>query len=113
MEDKIAETRETGTEDIVFGEGFAGISDLEVGPDGCLYVVSLGQGKIFRIVPGSTDASTLLSPATEDAILTGDSEQRRQDLDPIVEGGGDQQDGMDEEVDDEDNDVDEGGGEED
>lgn len=56
---------------------------------------------------------TLLSPATEDAILTGDSEQRRQDLDPIVEGGGDQQDGIDEEVDDEDNDVDEGGGEED
>lgn len=56
---------------------------------------------------------TLLSPATEDTILTGDSEQRRQDLDPIVEGGGDQQDGIDEEVDDEDNDVDEGGGEED
>ena len=56
---------------------------------------------------------TLLSPETEDTILTGDSEQRRQDLDPIVEGGGDQQDGMDEEVDDEDNDVDEGGGEED
>jgi hypothetical protein len=61
---------------------------------------------------------TLLSPATEDTILTGDSKQRRKDLDPIVEGGGDQQDGMDEEVDDEevddeDNDVDEGGGEED
>ena len=55
---------------------------------------------------------TLLSPATEDAILTGDSKQRRQDLDPIVEGG-DQQDSIDEEVDDEDNDVDEGGGEED
>lgn len=56
---------------------------------------------------------TLLSPATEDTILTGDSEQEAQDLDPIVEGGGDQQDDMDEEVDDEDNDVDEGGGEED
>ena len=56
---------------------------------------------------------TLLSPATEDSILTGDSKQRRQDLDPIVEGGGDQQDGLDESVDDEDNDVDEGGGEED
>jgi aldose sugar dehydrogenase len=51
LEDKIAETRKTGTEDIVFGEGFAGISDLEVGPDGCRYVVSLGQGKIFRVVP--------------------------------------------------------------
>jgi aldose sugar dehydrogenase len=50
LEDKVAETRETGEQDIVFGEGFAGISDLEVGPDGNLYVVSLGQGKIFRIV---------------------------------------------------------------
>jgi aldose sugar dehydrogenase len=53
LEDKIAETRETGEQDIVFGEGFAGISDLEVGPDGYLYVVSLGQGKIFRIVPSN------------------------------------------------------------
>jgi glucose/arabinose dehydrogenase len=53
LEDKIAETRETGEQDIVFGEGFAGISDLEVGPDGYLYIVSLGQGKIFRIVPSN------------------------------------------------------------
>ena len=51
LEDKIAETRKTGTEDIVFGEGFEGISDLEVGPDGYLYVVSLRQGKIFKVVP--------------------------------------------------------------
>jgi aldose sugar dehydrogenase len=50
LEDKIAEARETGEQDILFGEGFAGISDLEVGPDGYLYVVSLGQGKIFRVV---------------------------------------------------------------
>src|SRR5215217_2497730 len=53
LEDKIAETRETGEEQIVFGEGFAGVSDLEVGSDGYLYVVSLGQGKIFRVVPSS------------------------------------------------------------
>lgn len=53
LEDKIAETSETGAKDIVFGEGFAGISDLEVGPDGYLYVVSLGQGKIFRIAPSN------------------------------------------------------------
>jgi aldose sugar dehydrogenase len=50
LEDKIAETNEVGDKDIVFGEDFAGISDLEVGPDGNLYVVSLGQGKIFKIV---------------------------------------------------------------
>src|ERR671918_2807714 len=38
-------------QDIIFGEGFGGISDLEVGPyDGYLYVVSLGHGNIYRIV---------------------------------------------------------------
>ena len=40
-----------GAEDIVFGAGFGGITDLTVGPDGYLYVVSIGQGKIFRILP--------------------------------------------------------------
>ena len=37
--------------EIVFGEGFGGITDLTLGPDGYLYVVSIGQGKVFRIVP--------------------------------------------------------------
>ena len=37
---------------VIFGEGFGGITDLEVGPDGYLYVVSIGQGAIYRIVPG-------------------------------------------------------------
>jgi len=36
---------------IIFGKGFGGITDLEVGPDGFLYVVSIGQGAIYRIVP--------------------------------------------------------------
>jgi glucose/arabinose dehydrogenase len=40
-----------GARDIVFGEGFGGITDLTVGPDGYLYVVSIGQGKVLRIVP--------------------------------------------------------------
>jgi aldose sugar dehydrogenase len=51
----------------VFGEGFAGISDLEVGPDGYLYVVSLGQGRIFRIVPASSDAFSPSQPSQETA----------------------------------------------
>ena len=69
LEDKIAEIRETGTEDIVFGEGFAGVSDLEVGPDGYLYVVSLGQGKIFRIVPAGNDAPTISSPPSAEETI--------------------------------------------
>ena len=37
--------------EILFGRGFGGITDLTVGPDGYFYVVSIGQGKIFRILP--------------------------------------------------------------
>ncbi|MGH7785408.1 MAG: PQQ-dependent sugar dehydrogenase [Candidatus Binatia bacterium] len=31
------------------GAGFGGISDLKIGPDGALYVVSLGSGAIYRL----------------------------------------------------------------
>jgi glucose/arabinose dehydrogenase len=41
-----------GLDKIIFGEEFGGISDLKIGPDGYLYVVSVGLGKIFKIVPG-------------------------------------------------------------
>jgi glucose/arabinose dehydrogenase len=37
--------------EVVFGTGFGGITDLTVGPDGYLYVVSISDGKIFRIMP--------------------------------------------------------------
>jgi aldose sugar dehydrogenase len=41
--------------DIIFGQGFeGGITDLEVGPDGYLYIVSgiwSGEGKIYRVAP--------------------------------------------------------------
>jgi glucose/arabinose dehydrogenase len=100
LEDKIAETRETGAEDIVFGEGFAGISDLEVGPDGYLYVVSLGQGKIFRIVPGDTDAFSPQPSTEEMTSTTGERDQEVQE--PIIEGQEEdqqQEEDMDEEED--------------
>ncbi|HZC50262.1 MAG TPA: hypothetical protein VE244_14515, partial [Nitrososphaeraceae archaeon] len=58
LADKVAETRDTGIEDVVFAEGFGGISDLEVGPDGYLYVVSLGNGAIYRIIPAADVVST-------------------------------------------------------
>jgi aldose sugar dehydrogenase len=38
-------------EKVIFAQGFGGITDLEVGPDGYLYVLSIGQGAIYRIVP--------------------------------------------------------------
>jgi glucose/arabinose dehydrogenase len=36
---------------IIFGHGFGGITDVQVGPDGYLYVVEFDQGKVYRIVP--------------------------------------------------------------
>jgi aldose sugar dehydrogenase len=35
----------------VFGSGFGGISDMDVGPDGYLYVLSFGNGAIYKISP--------------------------------------------------------------
>ncbi len=35
--------------EVILGTGFSGITDLKVGPDGLLYVVSIGDGAIYRI----------------------------------------------------------------
>lgn len=49
LKDKIAQTK-ADLHQLIFGKGFGVITDLEGGPDGYLYVVSISQGKIFRIV---------------------------------------------------------------
>jgi glucose/arabinose dehydrogenase len=58
LNDKIADTSDE-LETIIIGEGFGGISDIEVGPDGYPYVVSISEGKIFRIVPTAIQAKSL------------------------------------------------------
>ncbi|WP_134483860.1 PQQ-dependent sugar dehydrogenase [Candidatus Nitrosocosmicus franklandus] len=46
----------------VFGQGFGGITDIEVSPDGYLYVLSY-TGSLFRIVPASSSSSSSFSTA--------------------------------------------------
>jgi glucose/arabinose dehydrogenase len=55
LEDKI-EHNPQGYIPVVFGRNFGGIVDLETGPDGYLYVLSLvaDEGKIYRIIPKNT-----------------------------------------------------------
>ena len=48
LKDKIANNPKE-LHDAIFGKGFVGITDIEVGPDGYLYVV--GNQSIYRIVP--------------------------------------------------------------
>jgi aldose sugar dehydrogenase len=52
LSDRIANTTEESNE-ILFATGFAGVTDLEVGPDGYLYILTFhkSQGAIYRIVP--------------------------------------------------------------
>jgi glucose/arabinose dehydrogenase len=60
LADKVADTDDE-TKGVVFGSNFAGISDMVVGPDGYLYVVSLGRGIIYRIVPVNTPSTPYLN----------------------------------------------------
>jgi glucose/arabinose dehydrogenase len=48
LTDKIADDDDE-LESVIFADGFGMITDLEIGPDGYLYVVSHDQGKIYRI----------------------------------------------------------------
>jgi hypothetical protein len=82
LADKVAETRDTGIEDIVFAEGFGGVSDLEVGPDGYLYVVSLGHGAIYRILPATDVVSiTDVEEDEEDIKAVEEEEDEEEDSD--------------------------------
>ena len=43
--------KEDNPNEIILATGFLGITDIKQGPDGLIYIVSIGDGKIFRISP--------------------------------------------------------------
>ena len=60
--DRVADNN-TELQELIWGTGFVGITDLKVGPDGLLYVLSFSLGKIFVIshLPPSLVAAVLPS----------------------------------------------------
>ena len=50
LSDKVANLDDSMSE-IIFGEKFGCVTDLDIGPDGLLYITSLGSNTIFRRVP--------------------------------------------------------------
>jgi aldose sugar dehydrogenase len=50
LTDLVADDTNEGSA-ITFGTNFGRITDIETGPDGFLYVLSYGEGKIYRIIP--------------------------------------------------------------
>jgi glucose/arabinose dehydrogenase len=58
LDDKVADTNDE-LEDVTFANDLGTITDIEVGPaDGYLYVVSFGNGAIYRIIPGGDSDGT-------------------------------------------------------
>lgn len=55
--DKVVSSYDKNFDEIIFGKGFGGITDIQIGPeDGYLYILTFDktQGKIYRIVPSTT-----------------------------------------------------------
>jgi len=48
--------------EIIFGIDFGGITDMKFGPDGNLYVVSIIDGKIYKIAPSENQSITSDEP---------------------------------------------------
>lgn len=60
---------------IVFGQGFGGITDLQIGPDGYLYVLSY-TGSLFSILPSTS--STTNGTSTASIGITTKGQQQEQ-----------------------------------
>ena len=52
LSDKIANSMDE-LEQIKFGEDFGVITDLKIGPDGYLYVLSYDRGMVYRVIPSA------------------------------------------------------------
>lgn len=50
LSDNVVNTGES-MDEVIFGTGFGCLTDIEVGPDGLLYILSLSEGTIYKIMP--------------------------------------------------------------
>jgi glucose/arabinose dehydrogenase len=57
LQDNIVNKNET-MDEIIIGTGFGCVTDIERGPDGFLYVVSLSESTIYRILPTNNTVTT-------------------------------------------------------
>ena len=58
LQDNVINKNES-MDEIIIGTGFGCITDIERGPDGFLYVVSLSEGAIFRIIPTASATNVI------------------------------------------------------
>jgi glucose/arabinose dehydrogenase len=70
LDDTVANTPEEA-EDVIFGTGFGGITDIKTGPDGYLYILSFVDGTLFRVVPAgdALQPNAVVAGGTADLIV--------------------------------------------
>ena len=71
LDDTVANTSEEA-EDVVFGTGFGGITDIKTGPDGYLYILSFAEGALFRVAPIADTLSQTAEGAAELIVRAAD-----------------------------------------
>ncbi len=86
LQDNMIDKNES-MDEIIIGTGFGCITDIERGPDGFLYIVSLSEGTVYRILPASgnggqpdseNDGGCLIATATYDSELAPQVQQLRE-----------------------------------
>jgi hypothetical protein len=54
--DQVADSREEQSQ-VEFGSGFGAVTDIQIGPEGAVYVTSIGDGTVYRMPePASSTA---------------------------------------------------------
>lgn len=84
LKDKIVDSYDELV-NVTFGKNFDTVSDITVGPDGYLYVVSLNNGEVYRIVPTQDEnfvTATTTTNTTVDSLgnYAGDAVQEDEDV---------------------------------
>ena len=86
LQDNVVNKNES-LDEIIIGTGFGCVTDIERGPDGFLYVVSLSEGIIYRILPAEKitestvsddDGGCLIATATYGSELAPQVQQLRE-----------------------------------
>jgi aldose sugar dehydrogenase len=77
VEDKVVETPDEIPEKMVFGQGFGTISDIELGPDGYIYVLTHDEsdGAVYRITPVLSDNNDASEEIEESEEIDTDTDE--------------------------------------
>src|SRR5574341_744222 len=69
LSDNVVNTGES-MDEVIFGTGFGCLTDIEVGPDGLLYILSLSEGTIYKIIPATMVQKITEIENTQNAFQT-------------------------------------------